>query len=132
MSPYALCHAGYARGQATFPPDAHTLFSPTEQATEVENVAKLSKKLSQASQKAMDRLDLPVNLASGVARMELLGNRSFYIDRHRGVLSYSTEAVDINAGTVVVRVQGEGLELAVMTDEELRINGVIRRVELVE
>ena len=36
-------------------------------------MAKLSKKLSQASQKAMDRLDLPVNLASGVARMELLG-----------------------------------------------------------
>ena len=95
-------------------------------------MAKLSKKWAQVSQQAMDRLDLPVNLASGVARMELLGNRSLYIDRHRGVLAYSTEAVDINAGTVVVRVRGEGLELAVMTDEELRINGVIRGVELVE
>ena len=94
-------------------------------------MAKLSKKWAQVSQQAMDRLDLPVNLASGVARMELLGNRSLYIDRHRGVLAYSTEAVDINAGTVV-RVRGEGLELAVMTDEELRINGVIRGVELVE
>ena len=77
-------------------------------------------------------LDLPVNLASGVARMELLGNRSLYVDRHRGVLSYSTEAVDVNAGTVVLRVTGEELELAVMTDEELRINGTIRRLELVE
>ena len=95
-------------------------------------MAKLSKKWAQVSQQAMDRLDLPVNLASGVARMELLGNRSLSIDRHRGVLAYSTEAVDINAGTVVVRVRGEGLELAVMTDEELRINGVIRSVELVE
>lgn len=95
-------------------------------------MAKLSKKWAQVSQQAMDRLDLPVNLASGVARMELLGNRFLYIDRHRGVLAYSTEAVDINAGTVVVRVRGEGLELAVMTDEELRINGVIRGVELVE
>ena len=84
------------------------------------------------TQQAMDRLDLPVNLASGVARMELLGNRSLYIDRHRGVLAYSAEAVDINAGTVVVRVQGEGLELVVMTDEELRINGVIRQLQLVE
>ena len=93
-------------------------------------MAKLSKKWAQVSQQAMARLDLPVNLASGVARMELLGNRSLYIDRHRGVLAYSTEAVDINAGTVVVRVRGEGLEL--MTDEELRINGVIRGVELVE
>ena len=80
-------------------------------------MAKLSKKWAQVSQQAMDRLDLPVNLASGVARMELLGNRSLYIDRHRGVLAYSTEAVDINAGTVVVRVRGKGLELAVMTDE---------------
>ena len=93
-------------------------------------MAKIAKKLSQVSQQAMDRLDLPVNLASGVARMELLGNRSLYIDRHRGVLAYSAEAVDINAGTVVVRVQGEGLELVVMTDEELRINGVIRQLQL--
>ena len=93
-------------------------------------MAKITKKLSQVSQQAMDRLDLPVNLASGVARMELLGN--LYIDRHRGVLAYSAEAVDINAGTVVVRVQGEGLELVVMTDEELRINGVIRQLRLVE
>ena len=95
-------------------------------------MAKLSKKWAQVSQQAMDRLDLPVNLASGVARMELLGNRSLHIDRHRGALAYSTEAVDINAGTVVVRVRGEGLELAVMTDEELRINGGIRGGELVE
>lgn len=95
-------------------------------------MAKITRKLSQVSQQAMDRLDLPVNLASGVARMELLGNRSFYMDRHRGVLAYSTEAVDINAGTVVVRVQGQGLELAVMTDEELRINGIIRQIQLVE
>ena len=95
-------------------------------------MTKIAKKLSQVSQQAMDRLDLPVNLASGVARMELLGNRSLYIDRHRGVLAYSAEAVDINAGTVVVRVQGEGLELVVMTDEELRINGVIHQLRLVE
>ena len=61
-----------------------------------------------------------------------MGNRSLYVDRHRGVLSYSTEAVDVNAGTVVLRVTGEELELAVMTDEELRINGTIRRLELVE
>jgi len=33
---------------------------------------------------------------------------------------------------VVVRVQREGLELVVMTDEELRINGVIRQLRLVE
>ena len=120
---FRLCRIGF------FHPQRPAL---RRRVSEVEQVAKLSKKLSQVSQQAMDRLDLPVNLASGVARMELLGNRSLYVDRHRGVLSYSTEAVDVNAGTVVLRVTGEDLELAVMTDEELRINGTIRRLELVE
>ena len=95
-------------------------------------MAKIAKKLSQVSQQAMDRLDLPGELAAGVGRMELVGDRQFYMEQHRGVLAYSAEAVDINAGTVVVRVQGEGLELVVMTDEELRINGVIRQLRLVE
>ena len=80
----------------------------------------------------MDRLDLPVNLASGVARMELLGNRSLYIDRHRGVLAYTTEAVDVNGGGVVVRVRGQDLQLLVMMGQELRITGKISGIELVE
>ena len=95
-------------------------------------MAKLSKKWAQVSQQAMDRLDLPVNLASGVARMELLGNRSLYIDRHRGVLAYSTEAVDINGGSVVVRITGRNLQLQAMTEQELRIDGIIENIELVE
>ena len=93
-------------------------------------MAKLSKKLSQASQRAMDRLDLPVNLASGVARMELLGNRSLYIDRHRGVLSYTTETVDIGGGDMTVRVIGTDLQLMAMTEGELRLRGRIAAVEL--
>ncbi len=47
-------------------------------------------------QEALERLELPVNIAAGVARIELLGNRELYMDRHRGVLAYTTEAVDVN------------------------------------
>lgn len=79
-----------------------------------------------------DKLDLPVVLAPSVPRMELVGSHSFYMDRHRGVLGYSTEAVDINGGSVIVRLTGRGLELQAMTDEELRITGVIEKIELVE
>ena len=54
------------------------------------------------------------------------------MDRHRGVLGYSTEAVDINGGSVIVRLTGRELQLQAMTDEELRITGHIEKVELVE
>ncbi len=93
---------------------------------------RLGKRLSQVGQEAMERLELPVNLAAGVARLELLGNRELYMDRHRGVLSYTTETIDVNGGTVVVRVKGQDLRLLVMTGQELRITGVIQQIELVE
>lgn len=81
---------------------------------------------------AMDRLDLPPSLGPDQPRLELSGNRGFYMDRHKGVLSYSTAAIDINGGSVVVRLWGRGLQIVAMTDDELRIDGVIEKVELVE
>ena len=90
------------------------------------------KKLSQVGQDALERLELPVNIAAGVARIELLGNRELYMDRHRGVLGYTTDTVDVNGGGVVVRIRGEGLQLLVMTEQELRITGKIDGIDLIE
>ena len=74
-------------------------------------MAKLTRKLSQVGQEALERLELPVNLAGGVARIELLGNREVYMDRHCGVLAYTTENIDVNGGSVVVRFCGRELRL---------------------
>ena len=95
-------------------------------------MAKLTKKLSQVGQEALERLELPVNLAKGVARIELLGNREVYMDRHCGVLAYTTENIDVNGGSVVVRITGRDLQLQAMTEQELRIDGTIEKIELVE
>ena len=93
---------------------------------------KIRKRLAQKGLEAADRLDLPPILAPDIPRMELYGNRAFYMDRHRGVLGYSTETVDINGGSVVVRITGRNLQLQAMTDEELRIDGIIEKIEFVE
>lgn len=92
----------------------------------------LRKRLAQKTLEAADRLDLPSVLAPDIPRMELLGNHAFYMDRHRGVLGYSTETVDINGGSVVVRITGRDLQLQAMTEQELRIDGIIEKIELVE
>lgn len=88
--------------------------------------------LAKKSAEAMDRLDLPEVLAADVPRLELMGNRAFYMDGHRGVLSYTTESIDIGGGGIVVRLWGQGLQIVAMTDEELRITGRIDRMELLE
>ena len=86
---------------------------------------------SRASVGAVEALDLPAELAYGVPQMELLGQQQFLMARHKGVISYGTELVEINGGSLVVRLTGRNLQLLAMTDEELRLGGVIEKVELV-
>ena len=88
--------------------------------------------LQRSGAAAMERLDIPAGIVPDTPRMELTGNRSFYMDRHQGIIHYTTETVDIAGGSVVVRLSGRKLEILVMTDDELRITGVIDRVELLE
>ena len=92
----------------------------------------MRKKLARTGARAMERLDLPSSLTADVPRLELTGNRSVYMDRHKGVLSYTTETIDVNGGAVIVRLRGKNLQIVAMTDEELRIDGVVEKVELVE
>ena len=89
-------------------------------------------RLRRGSMEVMEKLDLPGNLSPQVPRLELIGNREFYMDRHRGVISYTTDTVDIAAGGLVVRLFGKDFEIVAMTDEELRITGIIDRMELLE
>ncbi len=81
---------------------------------------------------AMEKLDLSAAITPHTPRMELTGNREFYMDNHKGVLSYSKEAIDIGAANMIVRLRGEGLTIAAMTDEEVRIQGKITEMELWE
>lgn len=87
--------------------------------------------LAQVGMAAMERLDLPVDLAGDVPRMELIGNREFLMIQHRGVLSYSPETVEVSGGGITVRLTGHELQLVGMTDGELRLSGCIEKLELV-
>ena len=78
---------------------------------------------------AAELFDLPADLVAGLPHVEVLGSGYFYMEHHRGILSYSGEEIDINGGTLIVRVRGQGLELVSMTGDALRIKGEIQRVE---
>ena len=60
-----------------------------------------------------------------------MGSSYFYMERHRGILSYSGEVIDINGDKLLIRVRGQGLELVSMTSDALRIRGDISQVEWV-
>lgn len=90
------------------------------------------RKLAQVGMDAVERLDLPPEVAAGVPQVEVYGNRQVYLSGHRGVISYTTEEVAVAGGNLTVTVRGRDLQLAAMTDRELRLTGFISQVELTE
>lgn len=81
---------------------------------------------------AAELFDLPPDLLMGLPHVEVMGEQQFYMENHRGILSYSNEEICINAEGVIVRLCGSGLELVSMSGEALRIRGAISRVEWVK
>lgn len=76
--------------------------------------------------------DLPADIVAGLPRLEMVGDRQLYLERHTGILSYSETQIDVNTPGGVLRVTGEGLSLMAMTGEEVRIGGRIAAVEWVK
>ena len=76
--------------------------------------------------------DLPGELVGTLPHLELLGGKQLFVERHRGILSYSEEQIDANTTAGVLRVTGAGLNLLAMTAEELRIGGRLASVEWVK
>ena len=81
---------------------------------------------------AAELFGLPADVVAGLPHIELVGDRQFYMERHRGILSYSGEEIAINGEGLIVKVSGSGLELVSMTGDALRIQGKIQRVEWVK
>ena len=80
---------------------------------------------------AAELFDLPADVVAGLPHVELVGSGHFYMEHHRGILSYSGEEIAINCDHMIIRVFGERLELVSMTGDALRICGDIHRVEWV-
>ena len=81
-------------------------------------------------EKTSAALDLPSDVVAGMPRIELLGDREFRMEYHKGILAYGTDEIHISGGKLVVRVKGEGLELRSMNPTELLIIGRIASVDL--
>lgn len=75
--------------------------------------------------------DLPGEMVGTLPHLELLGDKQLYLERHRGILSYSEEVLDINTPAGVLRLRGTGLRILSMTAEALRVRGGIDAVEWV-
>lgn len=81
-------------------------------------------------EKTAEVFDLPGDVVAGLPRIELLGDRQFRMENHKGILAYGEDEIHISGGKLVVKVKGANLELRAMNAVELLITGDITGVDL--
>ena len=81
-------------------------------------------------QKLAEGLDLPGEPIPGLPLVEISGDRRVLVENHRGVCQYGPEQISVRVQYGVVSIQGNHLELARMSREQLIITGYIRCVML--
>ena len=75
--------------------------------------------------------DLPMDAAAGLPRITLTGRKRVCVENHRGLLSYSTERMELSGGRIRVCITGYDLYLRVMKKDAVVITGDIHSVELI-
>ena len=76
-----------------------------------------------------EALEVPAEAVTDAVKVTLTGGRRAVVQYHRGLLGYTSESVEISAGTSRVRILGGGLLLRAMDSQTLVVTGRISGVE---
>ena len=79
--------------------------------------------------KTVKALDLPADILSGMAHLELSGNREAVVDGCRGVLEYDENVIRLTTGKLTIRFTGRGLELRNLKRASVIIQGYFTSIE---
>jgi len=82
-------------------------------------------------EKAARKIDIPADLAASVPKIIFHGYREVYIENHQGLLEYGEREVHVNSGEAVLKISGEGFHIRAMTASELRLEGLVFKMEFV-
>lgn len=79
---------------------------------------------------AAERLDVPQDVLTDAARMELMGFEQITVEHHRGVVEYTEEAVTVAVADGAIRATGSGLTITLMNQQCVVIRGNLVNVAL--
>ena len=75
--------------------------------------------------------ELSDGVLPGVPLVEISGDRRVLIEHHQGVVAYGCREICVRVRYGILEVSGCGLNLALMTKEQLVICGIIDGVRLI-
>ena len=72
--------------------------------------------------------DIPQTALSGIFRLEASSNREVIVEGCQGVLEYGEEVIRLSAGKMILRLEGRGLQISVLTRDSAVVTGFITSI----
>lgn len=87
------------------------------------------RRMDDVREKWNDSLDTQPVVLSGMAQIELCGNREAVVDGCQGVLQYEDTVIRVSTGRLIVRFTGTDLCIRTMQQNQILICGTIVSVD---
>ena len=76
-----------------------------------------------------EQLKLPKDLMLGEAIVTVTGRSDITVENYRGILEYGTEDIRLSLKHGQIRLSGKGLSIDYYTSDDMKISGMIDRIE---
>ena len=91
------------------------------------NQSSVENKTKKAKEKFLDLMDMPVELLSNTYRITMVGKESILIEKYDLILEYDENIIRTSCG---VTIQGTGLNIEEIGDNEIFVTGNMLNIEL--
>ncbi|MBE6992723.1 MAG: sporulation protein [Ruminococcaceae bacterium] len=91
----------------------------------------MNPKLEHILEKASQTLDMPIQLAAGMPRIELRGSNEAILESHSGVREYGENMIIVDTPLGPARICGNELTIRAMNEDKIIINGTIVSFEYI-
>lgn len=80
--------------------------------------------------KINELLEIPKEIYSNIPNIILTGFEEMIIENNKGILEYEDFYVRVNTNIGIIDIHGINLKLEKMTEDSLKINGKIEKIEM--
>ncbi len=78
-----------------------------------------------------DALELPLDVALDLPKITILGDKKVDISNHKGIIEYTSELIRINSKIGIIKIIGKSMKIKNIFLEEINIDGIIEKVEII-
>lgn len=78
---------------------------------------------------SFDKMNLPKDVILGVPIVTITGNLEICIENYKNLIEYTEQLIRVKRRDGEIRIEGEHLEIIYYKSVEMKITGIIRRIE---